>query len=49
MSRIITRGLRWQLELKAPQNVLEVVQLQEQKRFQVKGIQPIDASSIEPQ
>jgi hypothetical protein len=50
MSRIFTRGLRRQLELKAlQQHVCEVVQPQEQPHSQARGVQPIEAPSNELQ
>jgi hypothetical protein len=50
MSRIVTRGLKRQLELEAPQQpICEAVQPQKQTRFQVKGVQLIQAFSNEPQ
>jgi len=49
MLKVITRGLRKQLELGAPQQpVHEMVQPQEQPHFHTKGIQPVDARSNEP-
>jgi hypothetical protein len=50
MSRIVTRGLRKQLELKASQQpVHEVIQPQKQPRSQAEGTQLIDVPSNEPQ
>ncbi len=50
MSRVITRGLKRQLELEAPQQfVHEGVQPQEQTCSQVEGARPIQPPSNEPQ
>jgi hypothetical protein len=49
MLRVITRGLRKQLEFGAPQQLVhEMVQPQKQPHFHTKGIQPVDAPSNEP-
>jgi hypothetical protein len=47
ISRVVTRGLKRQLELETPHRVCEVVQPQEQPRFQTGGVQPIEAPSNE--
>jgi hypothetical protein len=50
VSKIITRGLRRQLKLGAPQQPIhEAIYLQEQQHFQHKGIRPVDVHGIEPQ
>jgi hypothetical protein len=50
MSRVVRRGLKRQLELRTPQQPIhEAVQSQEQPHFQTKGIQLVDAPSIESQ
>jgi hypothetical protein len=50
MLRVVTRALRRQLELRAPQQPIhEAIWAQGQPRFQAKGIQPIDAPSNETQ
>jgi hypothetical protein len=50
MLRIVTRGLRRQLELEAPhQPVREVIQSQEPTHSQAEGIQSIEVPSNEPQ
>jgi hypothetical protein len=39
MSRVVTRGLRRQLELEVPQQpIREVIQSQKQPHFQIEGI-----------
>jgi hypothetical protein len=50
MSRIITKGLRSQLEMVAlKQFVPKRIQLLKQQCFQVEGIQHVNAPNIEPQ
>jgi hypothetical protein len=50
MLRIIIKGLKRQVNMVASQqSVPKIVLSQEQQCFQVKGIQPVDASNIKPQ
>jgi hypothetical protein len=50
MSRVVTRGLRRQLELKASQQLVrEMVQPREQPHSQVNRIQPIEVPKNELQ
>jgi hypothetical protein len=50
MSRVITRGLRRQLKMVAPQQfVPKIILAWKQQHSQVKGIQLVDVLNIEPQ
>ncbi len=50
MLKIVTRGLKRQLELGVPQqSICEVIQSQEQTHSQAKGLQLVEAPSNEPQ
>jgi hypothetical protein len=50
MSRVTIKGLNRQLEMVAlKQFVREKIQLLKQQRFQVEGIQHVNAPTVEPQ
>lgn len=50
MSRVITKGLRRQLEMVSlEQFVPEIIQLLKQQHFQIEGIQHVNAPNIKPQ
>jgi hypothetical protein len=49
MSRVITKGLRRQLEMVSLEFVPEIIQILKQQHSQIEGIQHVNAPNIKPQ